>query len=1248
VPEVSVIVPAFNRAETIAATLDSLVAQTFEDWEAIIVDDGSTDSTAEVVGAYASGDQRIRLLTQANAGVSAARNVGIEASRGRWVFFLDADDWVTPEALALLVRAVEHDPERAVAIGRSVLVMPNGAEVVEPEPPPSNEMFVEMARRCVYSIHTAIQPTELVRAVGGFDTSLIAGEDWDLWQRIARTGPTYVYLPEKIAYYRVRRASASRAPLRLLLDGHKVIERGHSVDPRLDTWPGPLHPPPDPEGVASAMLYLSAYCAGLAIGAGEDPSYLLDHVPSISSQDADGRWLAETLFESVAGGLCETVSAWPRFPPEVHRGAAAYIDGLAERGKDRLLPVTTARAFEALLAQQMLRDSDASTVTVGATQVVRADLGTPIADIPTAPDVERLVLELRNDDGFAGVVTDARESAQALVDALEDDSVLATAMLPSVGPSVPALVAADALTEEIAWDLMGLLLDETVRASLDLARSGDAFVVQRGELELGSCVVRAEVPTPELVLEAAGWVLFMQELWGLPELGGQGFYQDVQVGPDAGAPVVAAEAGTLVEVEVAEQLPLITTEAESAVVQVNLAGLPLMALRIPARDGAVTPHRIRRAINLEGKFELCRVVVREAVMQSRWPAGTPLRSRLAELAARRRQAAAVTPSSEAGELGARRRALLEEFVPAGHRAVVFGRRPTRHLSGAACRPVALPRESRSLMEQSASRSGQIVAEHGDAQLPQVCLYLPYLFDAQETARDLDPDIDARAADFEEIFEEEDPWEYTSAYEQRKYRETLALLPRHIGSALEVGCAEGVFTRMLAGRADRVTAVDISPTAIARARARCADLNNAEFKQLDLFASEPGELQDLEGAFDVVVCAEVLYYAPDRDVLRLALQRLIKALKPGGSLIVVHADLVVDEPDQPGFDWDHLIGAAGIERELAALEELSLQGERRSVYYRAQRWRRGAEQRWRVIHRGPRRRTLRDVPAPEPSGARTFLPHGGEVNRTSDLEVTGELAVLMYHRIAPETPAAGRRWATTPWEFEEQLAWLCDQKYESVSLDEWAVACANDVVLPGRRVLITFDDGLQDFADHALPLLMAYGFRADMHIVTGHVGGGNVWEGPDFPRYPLMDWQTILDLPRHTVTLGSHTVNHVAFAALDPVTATEEMLRSKCELEDRLGRPVTRIAYPYGSMDDSTWRLAVAAGYDYAYTTDEWLAERDRNLLRIPRLEMRGGMAIEQFAQLVRTGQLRSTTEVDRIDEAVPSVETVSQTVLEGA
>ncbi len=433
--------------------------------------------------------------------------------------------------------------------------------------------------------------------------------------------------------------------------------------------------------------------------------------------------------------------------------------------------------------------------------------------------------------------------------------------LPATGTVLPALVVADALADDVAWDLLGRLLDETVQDSLALARSNDSLVVRRGPLELGSTPLITEASTTELILEAAGWALFLQELWGLPDLGIDEFYEDAEVAGDPEAPVLVVAPETVARVEVAEQLPLISTEAETVVVQVGLAGLPFMALRIPSAEGKITPQQIRRAINLEGKFELCQVAVREAVLQSQWPVGTPLRSRLSELASRRRQAAASRQAAGMAKLDAERDALFAEFVPARHRAIIFGRRPSPNFVSAACRPVALPLESRELMEEMAQRSSQVVAAYGDPELPPVAMYLPYLFDPQRAALDVDPDIEPRLAEFEEVFAVDDPWEYGSAYEQRKYKETLALLPRRIRSALEVGCAEGVFTQMLAERADRLLAVDISPTAIARARARSAQRSNVEFRQLDLFATDPVDGDELASSFDVVVCGEVLVLRP---------------------------------------------------------------------------------------------------------------------------------------------------------------------------------------------------------------------------------------------------------------------------------------------------------------------------------------------------------------------------------------------------
>ncbi|MCK4819314.1 glycosyltransferase family 2 protein, partial [bacterium] len=108
IPNVSVIIPTCNRAEYITQAIDSVLAQTYTDYEIIVVDDGSTDNTKEVMEPYMD---RIRYIYQENAGVSAARNTGIKAAKGDWVAFLDSDDEWLPGKLAVQIRAVERHPQ---------------------------------------------------------------------------------------------------------------------------------------------------------------------------------------------------------------------------------------------------------------------------------------------------------------------------------------------------------------------------------------------------------------------------------------------------------------------------------------------------------------------------------------------------------------------------------------------------------------------------------------------------------------------------------------------------------------------------------------------------------------------------------------------------------------------------------------------------------------------------------------------------------------------------------------------------------------------------------------------------------------------------------------------------------------------------------------------------------------------------------------------------------------------------------
>jgi peptidoglycan/xylan/chitin deacetylase (PgdA/CDA1 family) len=223
---------------------------------------------------------------------------------------------------------------------------------------------------------------------------------------------------------------------------------------------------------------------------------------------------------------------------------------------------------------------------------------------------------------------------------------------------------------------------------------------------------------------------------------------------------------------------------------------------------------------------------------------------------------------------------------------------------------------------------------------------------------------------------------------------------------------------------------------------------------------------------------------------------------------------------------------------------------------------------------------------------------------------------MYHRISASGHSRARRWRLTPDEFEEQLAHLRDGGYRSIDIDEWAAAVDQDRSVPARSVVLSFDDGFADFGEHAVPLLQRYGFRAELFVVTDHVGGMDSWDEGWDAREPLLDWTALLDLPPEVVRIGSHTARHRALTAVSPREAVHELVRSRVELEERLGRRVASIAYPYGLVDGAVARLAGAVGYEVGFTTMPWWVYPSRNLLQLPRLEVRGGDALSTFARMV--------------------------------
>ena len=166
--------------------------------------------------------------------------------------------------------------------------------------------------------------------------------------------------------------------------------------------------------------------------------------------------------------------------------------------------------------------------------------------------------------------------------------------------------------------------------------------------------------------------------------------------------------------------------------------------------------------------------------------------------------------------------------------------------------------------------------------------------------------------FEQLYREQgDPWGFeTSPYEQAKYAETLAALPAaRYAEALEVGCANGVLTALLAPRCDRLLAVDPSPTALAAARARCRDLPQVRLEERSLPAQTPA------GPFDLILLSEVIYYWDGDDLARMAAY-LRDALRSGGDLLLVHWTGDTDYPksgDDAVVELRDLLGEAVVER-----------------------------------------------------------------------------------------------------------------------------------------------------------------------------------------------------------------------------------------------------------------------------------------------------------------------------------------------
>ena len=186
-PAVSVVIPTYNRWPMVGAAVDSVLAQSYRDFELIVVDDGSADATSTELAKYGS---QLRYFKQNRSGVSAARNLGVRRSRGRLIAFLDSDDLWQPDKLKIQVRYMERSPEVQICQTDEIWIR-HGVRV-NPRirhRKPSGDIFNRSLDLCLISPSAVMMTRRLFELSGGFDEWLPVCEDYDLWLRIARDHP---------------------------------------------------------------------------------------------------------------------------------------------------------------------------------------------------------------------------------------------------------------------------------------------------------------------------------------------------------------------------------------------------------------------------------------------------------------------------------------------------------------------------------------------------------------------------------------------------------------------------------------------------------------------------------------------------------------------------------------------------------------------------------------------------------------------------------------------------------------------------------------------------------------------------------------------------------------------------------------------------------------------------------------------------------------------------------------------------
>ncbi|MBM4328703.1 MAG: glycosyltransferase family 2 protein [Deltaproteobacteria bacterium] len=220
-PFISVIIPTYNRLELLKQAVDSVRAQTFRDFELIVVDDGATDGT----GAWLEGQSDLRPIYQANRGIASSRNAGAAIARGAWLAFLDHDDLWAPDKLEIQARFVQQEPDvalvaaRHVRLGTKVAATRRGNWI-------KGDLFIKAFSESFIHTSSVMIRSDVFQELGGFPTQYRFADEFDVWLKIAARYPI-AHMDDPLVFIRFYEANTSHDRIGVRTDTFDILTKNY-------------------------------------------------------------------------------------------------------------------------------------------------------------------------------------------------------------------------------------------------------------------------------------------------------------------------------------------------------------------------------------------------------------------------------------------------------------------------------------------------------------------------------------------------------------------------------------------------------------------------------------------------------------------------------------------------------------------------------------------------------------------------------------------------------------------------------------------------------------------------------------------------------------------------------------------------------------------------------------------------------------------------------------------------------------